>query len=100
MASEPRTLAAPLAPFGALLPSLLPGVGVLVGVAVIDVEVVPDALLLVVAEVAVVAVLFVLVLVLEAFEPPGTRPSWLSAEKMLSMNPIMPPPDSWPAWTF
>ena len=103
MPSELRTLPAPLAPGCALLSLLLlpeaDGVGVLVGVAVVDVVVVPDELLLV-AEVAVVAVLFVLVLALEAVEPPGTRPSWLSAEKMLSMKPIMPPPDCWPSCTF
>jgi hypothetical protein len=105
--SELSTLAAPLAPFCALLPSLVLGVGAVVGVevgvAVLDVVVVAGALLLVVAEVAAVvvalALLFVLLLVLEAFEPPGTSPSWLSAEKMLSMNPIMPP-DCWPSCTL
>jgi hypothetical protein len=73
-------------------PLLFPaaGVGVLVGVAVIDVPVVPVVLLLVVVEVPVAALL------LEALEAPGTSPSWLSAEKMLSMNPIMPPPRSPP----
>jgi hypothetical protein len=101
--SELNTLAAPLAPFCALLPSLVLGVGVVVGVAVIEVVVVADALLPVVAEVAAVVVplvlLFVLLLVLEALEAPGTSPSWLSAEKMLSMNPIMPP-DCWPSCTL
>ena len=70
MASELTTLAAPLAPSGALLPSLLPGAGVLVAVAVVDVVVVAGALLLEAEDVAVaVPLLFALVLlVLEAFE--------------------------------
>jgi hypothetical protein len=68
-----------------------------VGVAVIEVLVVAAALL-VVAEVA--ALLLALLPELEAFDAPGTSPSWLSAEKMLSMNPIMPPPDCWPSCTF
>jgi hypothetical protein len=103
VASELTTLAAAFAPFCALLPSLLLDVVVLVGVAVVDVAVAPDALLPV-AEVAAVVVplvaLFVLLLVLEALEAPGTSPSWLRAEKMLSMNPITPPPDCWPSCTF
>jgi hypothetical protein len=103
--SELSTLAAPLAPLCALLPSLLVGVGAVVGVEVVvavDVVVVADVLP-VAAEVAAVALAlvlpFVLLPALEAFEAPGTSPSWLSAEKMLSMNPIMPP-DCWPSCTL
>ena len=58
--------------------------------AVVDVDVVAEALLAD-EEAAVVAV----VLFVVAADPPeaeGSNPSWLRAEKMLSMNPIMPPP--------
>jgi hypothetical protein len=87
-----------LAPLCALLPSLPPeATGV--DAVVVDVVVVLGALLLVLVEAAAAVALLVvllLVLVLDAFEPPATNPSWLSAEKMLSMNPIMPPPRSPP----
>jgi hypothetical protein len=101
--NELSTLAAPLAPSCAPLASLLLPEATGVDAVVVDVVVVLGALLLVVVEAAAAVVLPVvpllalpLALVLDAFEPPGTSPSWLSAEKMLSMNPIMPPPRSPP----
>ena len=93
--SELSTLAALLAP--ACESTVVAGVGG----AVVEVLAALDVLVVVVvagagvaaAVVPVVAVPFAFVLVLPEAGAPGTRPSWLSAEKMLSMNPIIPPPD-------
>jgi hypothetical protein len=81
------------------------GTAVIVVLAGLDVVlvVVVAAVVPVVAAVPVVAVVAVAAVVPVALEvpaadPPGTRPSWLSAEKMLSMNPIMPPPACWLPW--
>lgn len=107
MPRELNTSAALLVPDCVLL-SVLPVVvvGVVpVGVAVIvDVVVPVEAVVPVVAGVAAVVAVVPFVLVPDAAEPPGNSPSWLSAEKMLSMNPIMPPPESWlsctPSWSL
>lgn len=71
---------------------------VVVPVAAVLAVVVAELLPLAAVGVVVVVVpLLPFVLVAAAVGAPGTRPSWLSAEKMLSMKPIMPPlAEDWP----
>jgi hypothetical protein len=86
-------LAAPLAPACAPLLSVA-GVEVAAdALAEADVVLALEGLLVVLVvglAAVVVAPVVAVVFAFDAFA--GTSPSWLSAEKMLSMNPIIPPP--------
>jgi len=90
-------LAAALTPAWAPLSTLLDAPVVAGLVLVVVVEVVAAGALLAVEA---VPAAFALEVVVDDALAPGTSPSWLSALKMLSMNPIMPPPrsESSPSW--